>query len=96
MPELIAELGLKSAAELHVALGAGDLHLSQVVNALQRRNAQARAAKEAARSLPAAETRLKANGKPAAPGGVVVDGVGDLMSNFARCCRPVPPRPGGR
>jgi len=25
------------------------------------------------------------------PTGMVIDGVGDLLSSFARCCRPVPP-----
>ncbi len=89
LPELIAELGFKTAADLYVALGAGDLHLSQVVNALQRRNAaQARAPKQGRPAPPAG----KSNGK-AASGGIVVDGVGDLLSNFARCCRPVPPEP---
>ena len=28
-----------------------------------------------------------------AAGGMVVDGVGDLLSTIARCCRPVPPEP---
>ena len=91
LPELIAELGFKTAADLHVALGAGDIHLSQVVNALQRRSAaaQARAPRQGARPAPA---NGKGNGK-AGSGGIVVDGVGDLMSNLARCCRPVPPEP---
>jgi GTP pyrophosphokinase len=28
---------------------------------------------------------------PKANAGIVIDGVGDLLSNFARCCSPVPP-----
>ncbi len=101
IPELIAELGFRNAAELHTALGAGDLHLAQVVNALQRRAAAAASLSDAIAPKRGSRTR-PANGSAGSgssragsskSGAIVIDGVGDLMSNFARCCRPVPPEP---
>jgi GTP pyrophosphokinase len=89
LPELIAELGFKSAADLHTAIGAGDLHLAQVANALQRRAAIA--APVPGRRAPKQGARKRNGG--ASSSGIVVEGVGDLLSNFARCCRPVPPEP---
>jgi GTP pyrophosphokinase len=85
LPELIGELGFRNANELHAALGNGDLQIAQVLGALQRR-ARASAAVTPTPAPKTRRARTSANG-------VVVDGVGDLLSNFARCCRPVPPEP---
>jgi GTP pyrophosphokinase len=81
LPEILRELELVDADALYQGLGSGELTLAQVVGAIQRR-AQAR---EPAKPRP---SRATTTGKPA---GMVIDGVGDLMSSFARCCRPVPP-----
>ena len=91
LPELIGELGFKAAADVHIALGTGDLHLAQVANALQRRAAAASGVQTTA--APKQGGRARPVNGAAASSGIVVDGVGDLMSNFARCCRPVPPEP---
>jgi GTP pyrophosphokinase len=82
LPELIGLLHLGNAEELYLALGSGDLTLTQVVNAIQRR------------ARPA-HTPPVVRARPAvAPGGkVVIEQVGNLLSHFARCCRPVPPEP---
>lgn len=84
LPELISDLRMGSAEELYQALGVGDLTLTQVGNAIQRR---ARASD--APLAPIVRTRAGA----ASTGGVVVEQVGNLLSHFARCCRPVPPEP---
>jgi GTP pyrophosphokinase len=81
MPEILDELGLPNLGALYIGLGEGELTLAQVAGAVHRRM-QARE--------PARPRALK----PGATGharGMVIDGVGDLMSSFARCCRPVPP-----
>jgi GTP pyrophosphokinase len=82
IPELLTELKLTSAEELHAALGLGELSGAQLAGAIQR---LARAAKpeEPPRTRPAA---------PPEPG-VDIQGVGDLLSTYARCCKPVPPEP---
>jgi GTP pyrophosphokinase len=81
LPEILRELDLADADALYQGLGSGEITLAQVVGAIQRR-AQER---EPAKPRP---SRATTTGKPA---GMVIDGVGDLMSSFARCCRPVPP-----
>ncbi|MBS0613205.1 MAG: bifunctional (p)ppGpp synthetase/guanosine-3',5'-bis(diphosphate) 3'-pyrophosphohydrolase, partial [Proteobacteria bacterium] len=65
---------------LHEALGAGDVNSAQVVGAIQRIQ-RARAEKFAApRTKPA---------KSAGP--AAVQGLGDLLATYPKCCHPVPP-----
>jgi GTP pyrophosphokinase len=83
LPEILAELGLPNLDALYRGLGEGDISLAQVAGAVHRRLHEQEPPKP--RVL-----------KPTATGqatGMVIDGVGDLMSSFARCCRPVPPEP---
>ena len=70
---------------LCVALGAGDVTPAAVATALQQ-----------IRGVDSGKTlkrRRPATRKTGEADGVAVSGVGDLMCNFARCCRPVPPEP---
>jgi GTP pyrophosphokinase len=83
LPEVLDELKLADADELYVGLGEGEISLAQVAGAIQRR-LQERAPPKAPRTTAAAD-------KPGKASGLMVDGVGDLMSTIARCCRPVPP-----
>src|SRR5271170_7284716 len=82
IPELLSELKLSSTENLHEALGLGDVSPAQVAGAIQR----ILHARESHSELPvrarAAEVR-----EPDAE----VQGVGDLLSTYARCCKPVPP-----
>ncbi len=82
LPQLIGLLHLGSAEALYQAIGSGDLTLTQVANAVQRR------------ARPA-ETAPIVRARPGtAPGSkVVIEQVGNLLSHFARCCRPLPPEP---
>jgi len=81
--DLLAEFNLASADALYLALGEGELTVAQIAGAIQRR------AKP--QELPSAPPRkaVREVGKT----GITVEGVGDLLSHFARCCRPVPPEP---
>jgi GTP pyrophosphokinase len=83
LPDILAELGLPNADALYLGLGSGETSLAQVVGAIQRRL-------QAHREVPRPR-RAKPPG--ARTGGLLIDGVGDLMSTIARCCRPVPPEP---
>jgi GTP pyrophosphokinase len=82
LPEILADLGLPNADALYQGLGEGELTVAQVAGAVHRR-------------LQAAEPPRSPKLAPSQPGtgsqGMVVDGVGDLLSTIARCCRPVPP-----
>jgi GTP pyrophosphokinase len=83
MVELLRELELDSAESLHEALGLGEISAAQVTGAMQR-------------LLHTRETRIE-HARPHAGGGrtpeAEVQGIGDLLSTYARCCKPVPPEP---
>jgi GTP pyrophosphokinase len=81
LPEILDELGLSNLDALYVGLGEGELTVAQVAGAVHRR------LKEHEPQKP----RAFKPGAASQPGGMVIDGVGDLLSSFARCCRPVPP-----
>jgi GTP pyrophosphokinase len=83
LPELLAELKLPDSAALHEALGLGEIGPSQVAGALQRL-LHARDSK-----IEPARPRAVADRQPE----MEVQGIGDLLSTYARCCRPVPPEP---
>jgi GTP pyrophosphokinase len=83
LPEILGDLGLANADALYQGLGEGDITLAQVAGAVHRRLHERQEVQRGPRLS-----------KPAAPGGsagMVIDGVGDLLSTIARCCRPVPP-----
>ena len=83
--ELAAELGHDSAEALYTALGAGAVSAGQLAAALQRRRAPA--------TVSAAPAVARGGRGPVAALGLSVMGVGELLSHFGRCCRPVPPEP---
>jgi GTP pyrophosphokinase len=84
VPELLAELRLPSAEALHEALGLGEITPAQLAGAVQRlQHAREERAEPAPRARPHA----------AAEPEVQVQGIGDLLSTYARCCKPVPPEP---
>jgi GTP pyrophosphokinase len=82
--DLCTEFKQKDAEALYLAIGEGDITLAQVSGAILRRLKP--------QDMPPTITRRAPNAKKQLSG-LTVDGVGDLLSNFARCCRPVPPEP---
>jgi len=82
MVELLRELELDSAESLHEALGLGEISAAQVAGAMQR-------------LLHTRDTRIE-RARPPVSGRtpeLAVQGIGDLLSTYARCCKPVPPEP---
>ena len=79
------QLKLKDTDTLCVALGAGDLTSASIATALQ--NLRGTELPDRIRS------RRHNLQKGSKPDSTAVSGIGDLMCNFARCCRPVPPEP---
>ena len=83
-PRSLADLGLPSAeALLPGARRRRASTLAQVAGAIHRRLHETRSHRR-----PASSTKPPTE---APSPGMVIDGVGDLMSSIARCCRPVPP-----
>jgi len=77
---LAEALGHPSVERLCVALGVGDLKLAAVTQHLQRTNADDQPVRRPARAA-------------TADASVTVTGLDELLSQFARCCGPVPPEP---
>ena len=82
MVELLRELELPDSESLHEALGLGEISPAQVAGAIQR----------LLRTRDKPElTRPRVSGARAPD--AAVQGIGDLLSTYARCCKPVPPEP---
>jgi GTP pyrophosphokinase len=81
MPELLTELKLPNAESLHEALGLGEVSSSQIAGAMQRLLHARDERGPAARARPVAERLPETE----------VQGIGDLLSTYAQCCKPVPP-----
>ena len=83
--DIATQLKLKDTETLSVALGSGDLTAAAVATAIQQLRGD-----EAPKQV---RIRRGAKSEASTTDGVAISGIGDLMSNFARCCRPVPPEP---
>jgi GTP pyrophosphokinase len=81
--DIAGQLKYASSDALFIALGAGDITSASVASALQHLRQE-----EPAEFVRKRRTRKRAD---AVSGDIAVSGVGDLLCNFARCCRPVPP-----
>lgn len=84
--EAIGRFNLQSVDDLYAAVGAGDIKLMQVVNFLVQR----------LEPLPTIDSRLKAKKPQSAKfkkDTVVVEGVGNLLTQIAGCCQPLPGEP---
>ena len=75
----IKRFNFKELDDLMVAIGAGDIRLNQMLNFVTDRPEE--------EPVIRFKTPTKVTGDN---NGIVVDGVGSLMSHVAKCCRPVP------
>ena len=83
VPELLSELKLPSTEALHEALGLGEVSPAQMAGAIQRvlHAREVRPERTTGSKTPAAAREPE----------IEVQGIGDLLSTYARCCKPVPP-----
>ncbi|HEV7489231.1 MAG TPA: bifunctional (p)ppGpp synthetase/guanosine-3',5'-bis(diphosphate) 3'-pyrophosphohydrolase [Rhodanobacteraceae bacterium] len=79
---LPARFQLRTHEDLLEALALGDISPGQVARALHESLAPATAAAPSALSPPRAPTRAR--------DAIVIEGVGNLMTQLARCCQPLP------
>jgi GTP pyrophosphokinase len=89
LDELAEAFNFAGANRLYLAIGAGDITLASVIHTIERTTQS-----EPPDELPEmTEGRRRAHRQKRGSSGIVVSGVGDLMTHMARCCRPVPPEP---
>jgi len=82
LPELLAEFRAERAEDLYRRIGEGEVTVSQIEGAIERLKARSADVRTVARPNARGSTR-----------GIEIMGIGDLLSTYARCCRPVPPEP---
>lgn len=85
-PKACERFNMQSMDDLYAAIGGGDVRIMQVVNYLQQLDAPA----------PEIDPRIRSRKPSSAKGkqdSVVVEGVGNLLSNLAKCCQPLPGDP---
>ncbi len=85
LEDLARKLSFDKPEELFAAVARDEVNLRQLQGALR----EMKGAVPAPVAAPAAPKRAK----PAAAGGVLVVGIDRLMTQLARCCKPVPPDP---
>lgn len=81
--EIAKRLKFGNADAMYIALGAGDITVASIASALQSLR----------QDEPTDVIRKRKKSPPMKSGSsdIAISGVGDLLCNFARCCRPVPP-----
>ena len=80
--DIAKQLKQKDTDTLCVLLGAGEMTAASIPTALQQLRGT---------DVPKPARMPRARPQQRSSDGVSVRGIGDLLSNFARCCRPVPP-----
>ena len=78
----LTRFNLNSIEDLQVAVGAADVRINQLINFLQNKHLPQDDELPKFRK----STKLRKGDK----NGIVVDGVGSLLSHVAKCCEPVP------
>lgn len=84
--QLIERLGIRSQDDLFAAVGSGDIRLMHVVNVAQQL-IEPDSHSEQLELIP------RRASKPARRGDIFIQGVGNLMTQLAGCCQPVPGDP---
>jgi GTP pyrophosphokinase len=88
---VLDRFSVKTADDLYVAIGNGDLTTGQVINAIARQKAE-QAMPQAEDLLSRAPARQRAE-EETGKTDVIIEGVGNLMTSMAKCCHPVPGDP---
>ena len=81
--ELASRMHLSAEIELFAKIGTGDLGINQVIN-------RARDMLEASQPRKDINPTLQKRSKRRSLSDISVSGVGDLLTNIAKCCKPVP------
>ncbi|WP_415906514.1 GTP diphosphokinase [Neptuniibacter sp. QD72_48] len=81
--QIVEQVNYKNTEDMYAALGAGDLRLSQIINAAQKQ-----VLREEEEQLDLALPAQSA-GDSGQPEGIRIRGVGNLLTTMATCCKPV-------
>lgn len=86
LQKVAKDLNFKKRDDLLAALGCGDIRFGQIINRIQTYEA----ASKKENSVKEPTTQVDNTSVGYASSDVHVEGVGDLLTHIARCCKPVP------
>ncbi|CAM3509523.1 GTP pyrophosphokinase [Vibrio aerogenes CECT 7868] len=88
----LKRFNVNSPDELYVGIGSGDLRINQIINHINALVNKPTAEEEDQLALEKLQEKEDKTPPTSAPGkdAVVVEGVDNLMTHLARCCRPIP------
>ncbi len=89
LDRLATRFNFKTSDDLLAAIGRGELSAIQIANT-QGERVKRDAAERADSEIPEKLRRRLPSKAAGGAGQVVVDGIGDLMTQMAKCCKPVP------
>jgi GTP pyrophosphokinase len=85
LEQIARELSYRQADDMFAGLGAGDLRLSQIINAAQRQVEVDHTDEQLDLALPTVS-----NARVTGDDSIRIRGVGSLLTKMATCCKPVP------
>ncbi len=85
LEQIARELSYRQAEDMFAGLGAGDLRLSQIINAAQRQVEVDHTDEQLDLALPTVS-----NARVTGDDSIRIRGVGSLLTKMATCCKPVP------
>ncbi|UTW11811.1 GTP diphosphokinase [Marinobacterium rhizophilum] len=85
LEQIARELSYRQADDMFAGLGAGDLRLSQIINAAQRQVEVDHVDEQLDLALPTVS-----NARVTGDDSIRIRGVGNLLTKMATCCKPVP------
>ena len=87
LEKLAAHFSKADAESMLVAVGAGDISMTQIANALQQLS------DNTPKDITGIVPLTSRTPKHKVDSGIQIQGVGNLLTHLARCCQPVPPDP---
>lgn len=93
LDKLATHFNYKRADDLYAAIGRNDLTLIQIINYIERDVDRSHASREndpIGNDLIVTQAPIQID---TSHNGIIVEGVGNLMTNMAKCCKPVPNDP---
>jgi GTP pyrophosphokinase len=81
--DIAQQLKFDDVDAMHIALGAGDITVASIASAVQNLRPE--------EPTDVIRKRRQVRRRKTGESDIAISGIGDLLCNFARCCRPVPP-----
>lgn len=88
LDQIAAKLNVKTGEDVLAGIGAGDIRVSQVINLMGVRVETAGAQQELLPQEIIGRARHREGNSP-----IIIEGVGNLLTQIAGCCRPIPGEP---